>query len=212
MVFCQCGSSSRFQIWSCSASFSGVVSMEEGFFLGGVPCFLARNSALLLEFLLWVDGLFLFFNKVDDPSPLVSKENVKEGPTLRVKLKICPLLASAWQKAMHWDAKLELSSPISGAAIFNYIWIRDFPQRAKRKYMLLPLTSFSDHCSYLPIVTTIWRVYKKTFSWWFSFKSAITARGFFSSGSPPFHLGFRFRGTCHHHHHEHVNGQDYERL
>ena len=58
----------------------------------------------------WVDGLFLFFTKVDEPFPQVSKENVKEEPALRVKLKVCPLLASAWQKAMHWEAKAELSS------------------------------------------------------------------------------------------------------
>ena len=82
---------------------------------------MARNSALLLAFLLWVDGLFLFFTKVDEPFPLVSKENVKEEPALRVKLKVCPLLASAWQKAMHWEAKAELSSLIARAAIFSYI-------------------------------------------------------------------------------------------
>ena len=106
---------------SGSASFSGVVSIKEGSLSGGGPCFLDRNSALLLEFLLLVDGLFLFFDKVDEPSPLVSKENVKEGPTLRVKLKVCPLLASAWQKAMHWEAKSEFSSLIVRAAIFSYI-------------------------------------------------------------------------------------------
>ena len=99
---------------------SGVVFSAEDSFSGG-PRFFARNSALLLAFLLRVDGLFLFFVKDEVPFPLVSKEKAKEEPTLRVKLKICPLLASAWQKAMHWDAKLELSSPISGAAVFSYI-------------------------------------------------------------------------------------------
>ena len=78
-------------------------------------------ETLLLEFLLWVDGVFLFFDNVVKPFPLMSKENVKEGPTLRVKLKVCPLLASAWQKAMHWEAKSDLSSLIVTAAIFSYI-------------------------------------------------------------------------------------------
>ena len=82
---------------------------------------MSRNSALLLAFLLKVDGVFLFFDKGVEPSPLVSKENEKEEPTLMVKLKVCPLLASAWQKAMHWEARSELSSLIAGAAIFSYI-------------------------------------------------------------------------------------------
>ena len=33
----------------------------------------------------------------------VKDEVTKKEPTLRVKLKICHLLASAWQKAMHWN-------------------------------------------------------------------------------------------------------------
>ena len=81
---------------------------------------MCKNSALLLAFLLKADGLFLFFDLVYEPSSLVSKENEKEEPTLRVKLKVCTLLASAWQKAMHWEAKSELSSLIAEAAIFGY--------------------------------------------------------------------------------------------
>ena len=68
-----------------------------------------------------VDGLFLFFDKGVEPSSLVSEENEKEEPTLMVKLKVFPLLASAWQKAMHWEARSELSSLIAGEAMFNYI-------------------------------------------------------------------------------------------
>ena len=63
--------------------------------------FLRWSTMLLGQELCSPPGISSF----DDPSPLVSKENVKEGPTLRVKLKVCPLLASAWQKAMHWEAK-----------------------------------------------------------------------------------------------------------
>ena len=95
--------------WKTLSSSGSVSFSTEGSFSGGGPCFLARNSALLLEFLLWVDGLFLFFDNVVESSSLVSKENEKEEPTLRVKLKVCPLLASAWQKAIHWEAKSELS-------------------------------------------------------------------------------------------------------
>ena len=82
---------------------------------------MSRNAALLLAFLRTVEGLFFFFSMVDEPSPLVSKENEKEEPTLRVKTKVCPLLARAWQKAMHWDAKAEFSSLVAEAAIFSYI-------------------------------------------------------------------------------------------
>ena len=44
---------------------------------------------------------------------------------------------------LHWEAKSEFSSLILRAAIFNYIWIRNFPWRAKRKYMLLLSITFS---------------------------------------------------------------------
>ena len=71
-----------------SASFSGAVSFSEDFLSVEGTGFFCRNSALLLAFLLKADGLFLFFDLVDEPSPLVSKENEKE-PTLRAKLKVC---------------------------------------------------------------------------------------------------------------------------
>ena len=94
--------------------------------------FLFKNSALLLTFLFKVDGLFFFtFDLVDGLSPLVSKENKKEGPTLRVKVKVCPLPASAWQKAMHWEAKSESSSLI--AAIFRLYLNHEFSLVSQKK-------------------------------------------------------------------------------
>ena len=102
-----------------SASFSGEVSSSEDLLSVEGSGFLFRNSALLLAFLLKVDKDFFFFDLVNEPSPLVARE-IKKEPTLRVKLKVCTLLASAWQNAMHWEAKSELSSLIAGAAIFNY--------------------------------------------------------------------------------------------
>ena len=71
-----------------SASFSGEVSSSEDLLSVEGSGFLFRNSALLLAFLLMVDGLFFFFDLIDEPSPLVSKENEKEEPTLRLKLKV----------------------------------------------------------------------------------------------------------------------------
>ena len=38
---------------------------------------------------------------------------------VRLKLNVCPLVASAWQKAMHWEAKSESSVFIAEAAIFS---------------------------------------------------------------------------------------------
>ena len=61
----------------------------------------------------------------------MSKENKKEGPTLRVKVKVCPLLASAWQKAMHWEAKSESSSLI--AAIFRLHLNHEFSLVSQKK-------------------------------------------------------------------------------
>ena len=42
---------------------------------------------------------------------LVSKEKVKSGPMEREKLKTWPWLASAWQNAMHLEAR-ESSPPV----------------------------------------------------------------------------------------------------
>ena len=64
--------------------------------------FFCRNSLLLLAFLLWVDGLDLFFARVDFTLlSLVSREKEKVELMVREKLKSLPWLASAWQKARH---------------------------------------------------------------------------------------------------------------
>ena len=101
-----------------SASFSGEVSSSEDLLSVEGSGFLFRNSALLLAFLLKVVKDFFFFDLVNEPSPLVARE-IKKEPTLRVKLKVCPLLVTAWQKSMHWEAKSGLCSLIAGAAIFT---------------------------------------------------------------------------------------------
>ena len=41
---------------------------------------------------------------------VVSKEKEKVGPTEREKLKTWPWLASAWQKSMHLETRVELAS------------------------------------------------------------------------------------------------------
>ena len=53
--------------------------------------FFFKNSALLLAFLLWVDGLVRFLARVAFTSlSLVSKEKEKVEPILRLKLKLLP--------------------------------------------------------------------------------------------------------------------------
>ena len=54
---------SHWSHWKTISSSRSVSFSTEGSLSGGGPCFLARNSALFLAFLLWVDGLFLFFSK-----------------------------------------------------------------------------------------------------------------------------------------------------
>ena len=44
---------------------------------------------------------------------LVSREKVKSGPAEREKVKTWPWLASAWQKAMHLEAREDESSPMN---------------------------------------------------------------------------------------------------
>ena len=72
-----------------------------------------------MAFLLSVDGL-AFFLVPENPSTLllVSKEKEKVGPMAREKLKAWPWLASAWQKSMHLETRVELTS--STAAILVY--------------------------------------------------------------------------------------------
>ena len=82
--------------------------------------FFLRNSSLLLAFLLWVEGLVRFFARVAFTFlSLVSREKEKVEPILMVKLNSLPWLASAWQKAMHCDAKEESTALDKTAAIFT---------------------------------------------------------------------------------------------
>ena len=82
--------------------------------------FFLRNSSLLRAFLLWVEGLVLFFARVAFTFfSLVSREKEKVEPILMVKLNSLPWLASAWQKAMHCDAKVESTALDRSAAIFH---------------------------------------------------------------------------------------------
>ena len=81
-------------------------------------CFLLRNSALRLAFLLRVDGLGFFLADVIllvskfGTSSLVSREKLKSGPSpsTRENLKALPWLVSVWQKSKHLMAKEELAS------------------------------------------------------------------------------------------------------
>ena len=82
--------------------------------------FFFKNSSLLLTFLLWVEGLVRFLARVAFTLlSLVSREKKKLESILRVKLKLLPWLASAWQKAMHCDAKVESTALDRSAAIFH---------------------------------------------------------------------------------------------
>ena len=84
-------------------------------------CFFLRNSALRLEFLLFVEGLTFFLVRASGKGAealisLVSREKEKVESILREKVKALPWLANVWQKAKHWDPK-EDSSPCSVAAV-----------------------------------------------------------------------------------------------
>ena len=75
---------------------AGISEAEEKF------NFFLKNSSLLLAFLLWVEGLDLFFTTVGFTLfSLVSREKEKVELTVRLKLKSLPWLANAWQKARH---------------------------------------------------------------------------------------------------------------
>ena len=76
------------------ASTTAWVSRADGKGATGLS-FLFRNSSLLLAFLLWVEGLILFFATVDFASlSLVSTEREKEV-LVSLKLKVLPWLASS---------------------------------------------------------------------------------------------------------------------
>ena len=86
-------------------------------------CFLIRNSALRLAFLLRVDGLGFFLADATflvskfGTSSLVSREKQKSEPSERENLKALPWLVSAWQKSKHLVAKEASLSPT--AVIFR---------------------------------------------------------------------------------------------
>ena len=64
--------------------------------------FFLKNSSLRLAFLLWVEGLVLFFPRVEFTFlSRVSREKEKEELMVRLKLKSLPWLVSVWQKARH---------------------------------------------------------------------------------------------------------------
>ena len=80
-------------------------------------CFFFRNSAFLLAFLLFVEGLTFFLVRASGKEAeawlsLKSREKEKVESILREKLKALPWLANAWQKTKHCDAREE-SSPFS---------------------------------------------------------------------------------------------------
>ena len=74
-------------------------------------CFLARNSSLLLAFLLRVEGLVFFLVTGLPAFLLVSKEKENPELTVKEKLKAWPCFASAWQKSMHLEAREVSTSP-----------------------------------------------------------------------------------------------------
>ena len=83
--------------------------------------FLCRKSALRLKFLLCVEGLFLFTAfAAECKVSLVSNEKVKVEPMVSEKVKALFWLASAWQKAKHWEVREDSSSHIVAAAIFTF--------------------------------------------------------------------------------------------
>ena len=100
-------------------------AIGEGRTLRGLTgfCFLVRNSALRLAFLLRVEGLGFFLADAIllvskfGTSSLVSREKLKSGPSTRENLKALPWLVSAWQKSKHLVAKEASLSPT--AVIFG---------------------------------------------------------------------------------------------
>ena len=90
-------------------------------------CFLARNSALLLAFLRRVEGLafFLMTWLVTTSLLLVSKEKEKEVPKAMEMLKVCPCLASAWQKSSTWRAG-GVSQLRPRQPIWHYFWTKEW--------------------------------------------------------------------------------------
>ena len=101
---------------------AGVADSEELAFDGrGASSFFFRNCALRLAFLLLVEGLdFFLVSGAETGTSLVSKEKEKAELIARENLNALPWLASAWQKAKHWDAREVSSSQSVAAAIFTF--------------------------------------------------------------------------------------------
>ena len=129
-----CGSSAAG--WSTSTSENAV----EGF------CFLCKNAALRLAFLLSVDGLdfFLVLPWVAKTRPLslVSREKENVELTEREKLKAKPWPASVWQKSRHLAAKEESLSPT--AVILVYFWIKNLLEGPENLTCLFKSHLFND--------------------------------------------------------------------
>ena len=70
----------------------------------------------------------------------VKDEGTKKEPTLRVKLKICHLLASSWQKAVHWNCP----HPFQEQPLSVYLNLR-FSAEGQGKIHVAALTSVSLH-------------------------------------------------------------------
>ena len=102
--------------------FSEAVALSSGIRPEGFCCFLSKNSALRLAFLLSVEGLVLFLTRGPFISLLlVSMEKEKEGPMEMEMLKAWPWLASAWQKSKHLESMGEstMSTPAILVLLLN---------------------------------------------------------------------------------------------
>ena len=103
--------------WSHLGAFEEATSLSVGILAEGLCCFLWLNSSLRLAFLLSVEGLAFFL--VPGTLLLVSKEKEKVESIASEKLMTWPWLASAWQKSMHLETRVELTS--STAAILGLL-------------------------------------------------------------------------------------------
>ena len=110
-------------------------------------CFFFRNSALLLAFLLFVEGLTFFHVRASARGTeaglsLVSRAKEKVESILREKLKALPWLANAWQKTKHCDAREE-SSPCNEAAV---IFTSSSELKKKvEEHQMEHVAAFQDH-------------------------------------------------------------------
>ena len=102
-----------------TAATSAILHCKAMWFTAERFYFFSRKSHLRLAFLRKFEVLgFLVLVPFFISLLLVSKEKEKAGPMAREKLKAWPWLASAWQKSMHLETRVELTS--STAAILVY--------------------------------------------------------------------------------------------